>query len=116
MTLRTAGSMASDGKQATCSDGGAEGFVFIGPDLKCVGSISSLKEKHMGMEARLPRTPSGETKSKNAQIWKAAPGSHMHAPASLSVPARQQRLRCARALCRAPLAQRSADPVRIPWI
>jgi len=28
------------------------------------------QEKHMGMEARLPRTPSGETKSKNAQIWK----------------------------------------------
>ena len=30
------------------------------------------------MEARLPRTPAGETKSKNAQIWKArglAPGS-----------------------------------------
>ncbi|OLP81650.1 Mitochondrial uncoupling protein 5 [Symbiodinium microadriaticum] len=28
------------------------------------------QEKHLGMEARLPRTPAGETKSKNAQIWK----------------------------------------------
>ena len=26
---------------------------------------------HMGMEARLPRTPAGQTKSKNSQIWKA---------------------------------------------
>ena len=25
----------------------------------------------MGMEARLPRTPAGQTKSKNSQIWKA---------------------------------------------
>ncbi|CAE7247020.1 PUMP5 [Symbiodinium sp. CCMP2592] len=56
------GDMASDGKQAACGDGGAEGFVFIGPDLTraFVGrvdsiSISSLEEKHMGMEARLPR-------------------------------------------------------------
>ena len=24
----------------------------------------------MGMESRLPRTPAGQTKSKNSQIWK----------------------------------------------
>lgn len=44
------------------------------------GAVSSMaaaveKEAHMGMEARLPRTPAGQTKSKNSQIWKVCGGS-----------------------------------------
>ncbi|CAK9099278.1 unnamed protein product [Durusdinium trenchii] len=33
-------------------------------------AADSKEAPHMGMEARLPRTPAGQTKSKNSQIWK----------------------------------------------
>ena len=48
-------------------------MVFHGFPLKNAKNFQLQlgQAPHMGMEARLPRTPAGQTKSKNSQIWKA---------------------------------------------